>query len=334
MQKAENINSIPPSFSNENATPQAYGLRGTKNIVFAGTSSFAVEILKSLHNARHNIKLVITQPDKPTGRKKILTPGPVKIFGEENNLPIYQPLKINDPESVEKITGINADFFVVAAYGQKIGKTLLEWSVPVNVHGSLLPLLRGAAPIQYSLIKGFKETGVTTMIMNEGMDTGDMLLKRSVMIDINDNYGSLSEKLAKLGAELIVETINNFDNITPEAQDNSLATVAKSIKPNDTIIDFSKSALDVHNLIRGLYPKPNALAKFRDKTVKFLVSEYIEDSENHNLGKVLFVTKEGIVIGCKTGSFLLKECQPEGSKAMKAYDFAQGRHIKIGDSFS
>ena len=304
------------------------------NIVFAGTSSFAVEILKSLVNNNHNILCVITQPDKPTGRKKILTPGPVKIFSQENNLPIFQPIKINSPESLEKITSFPADFFIVAAYGQKIGKTLLDWSTPINVHGSLLPLLRGAAPIQYSLIKGFKETGITTMLMNEGMDTGDMLLKKSCSIDINDNYLSLSEKLAQLGAELILETINNFEHITKIPQDDSLATLAKSIKSEDTLIDFTKSGLDAHNLIRGLYPKPNAIAKFNDKIVKFLVSDYIEDSNTHIPGEVLKVSKEGITIGCAKGAFLIKECQVEGSKAMKAYDFAQGRHIKIGDIFS
>lgn len=303
--------------------------------VFAGTSIFAVEILRSLYESGHEILCVITQPDKPVGRKKILTPGPVKIYAEENNLPIFQPEHINDEESVKYITSFNADVFVVAAYGQKIGTELLNFAPKkaINVHGSVLPELRGAAPIQYSIIRGYKETGITTMVMNEGMDTGDMLLQETIPIDINDNYETLTEKLAKLGSKLIIDTLNNIDSIQPIAQDNEKATKAMSIKKCDTIIDFDKSALQVHNLIRGLFPKPNALASFDSKTVKFLVSEFVENESENTPGQILEITKQGIKIGCQKGTLIIEELQPEGSKAMKAYDFAMGRHINQGDIF-
>lgn len=303
--------------------------------VFAGTSIFAVEILRSLYESGHEILCVITQPDKPTGRKKILTPGPVKIYAEENNLPVFQPEHINDEESVKYITSFNADVFVVAAYGQKIGTELLNFAPKkaINVHGSVLPELRGAAPIQYSIIRGYKETGITTMLMNEGMDTGDMLLQETIPIDINDNYETLTEKLAKLGSKLIIDTLNNIDSIKPTVQDNDKSTKAMSIKKCDTVTDFNKSALEVHNLIRGLYPKPNALASFEGKTVKLLTSEFVENESENTPGQILEITKQGIKIGCQKGTLIIKTLQPEGSKAMKAYDFAMGRHINQGDIF-
>ena len=305
-------------------------------IVFAGTSDFAVTILKSLYINNHEIVCVITQPDKPMGRKKILTPGPVKIYAQSKELNIYQPEKINEGESIDYITSFNADMFVVAAYGQKIGTELLNFAPykAINVHGSLLPQLRGAAPIQYSIIRGYKETGVTTMLMNEGMDTGDILLKKSVFIDINDNYETLSVKLAKLGAELIIETIDKIKDITPTKQDESISTKAMSIKKEDTVIDFSKSALEIHNLIRGLYPKPTAICTYKEKICKFLVSEITEDTSKHNPGEILSISKKGILIGCLSGSFLLKEIQPEGSKAMPAPAFANGSHLQVGEKFN
>lgn len=301
-------------------------------IVFAGSSDFAVEILKSL-NYNYNILCVITQPDKPVGRKKILTPCPVKVYAQENNLNIYQPEKINSQESLDYITSFKPDFFVVAAYGQKIGKTLLEWSKPINVHGSILPNLRGAAPIQYSIINGYKETGVTTMLMDEGMDTGDMLLKSTCPIDINDNYETLSNKLANLGSTLIIETLNDFNNITPIKQDESKVTKTWTIKKEETEIDFNKSALEVHNLIRGLFPKPNGICAFNGKVFKLLVSEFIENETCHNGGEVLNISKKGIEIGCTKGSLLIKELQPEGKKPMDAMSFVNGSHLKIGDMF-
>lgn len=300
------------------------------DIVFAGSSDFAVEILKSL-NANYNILCVITQPDKPVGRKKILTPCPVKVYAKENNLNIYQPIKINSQESLDYITNFKPDFFVVAAYGQKIGKTLLDWSTPINVHGSLLPDLRGAAPIQYSIINGLTETGITTMLMDEGMDTGDMLLKSVCPIDINDNFETLSSKLAILGSDLIIETLNNFHSIFPIKQDESKATKTWTIKKEETIIDFSKSAIEVHNLIRGLSPKPNGICYLNGKVLKILLSEFIENESSHTSGEILSITKEGIELGCTKGSLIIKELQPEGKKAMKAYDFAQGSHLKIGN---
>lgn len=305
------------------------------NIVFAGTSYFAVKILKSLYENGHTILCVITQPDKPAGRKKILTPGPVKIFAEEKNLTVFQPEKINAEDSIKHITSFPADVFVVAAYGQKIGSELLTFAPKkaINVHGSLLPELRGAAPIQYSIIKGFKETGITTMLMNEGMDTGDILLQKTIPIDINDNYETLTEKLACLGSEMIIETLKNIDTIIPQAQDSEKATKAMSIRKDDTLIDFEKSAFEVHNLIRGLYPKPNALASYGGKTVKFSVSEFIENDTENNPGEILEITKNGIKIGCGKGTFIIKELQPDGSKAMKAYDFAMGRRINKGNIF-
>ncbi|MBQ0105993.1 MAG: methionyl-tRNA formyltransferase [Armatimonadetes bacterium] len=305
-------------------------------IIFAGTSDFAVTILDSLYKKGHNIQCVITQPDRPTGRKKILTPGPVKIYAGEKDLNIFQPENINTPESINHIISFDTDVFIVAAYGQKIGTELLNFAPykAINVHGSLLPELRGAAPIQYSIIRGFRETGITTMLMNEGMDTGDILLQKSIPIDINDNYATLSGKLAHLGGELITKTLDKISEIAPVKQDDGKATKAKSIKKEDTFIDFSADALTVHNLIRGLYPKPNALCRFEDKTVKLLVSDFLENTSENTPGEIKEITKNGIVIYCGKGTLLLKEIQPEGSKAMKAYDFAMGRHLACGMKFT
>jgi len=308
--------------------------------IFAGTSEFAVTSLAAVHSAGHEILCVITQPDKPVGRKKILTPTPVKTYAINNNLNIYQPEKISSEEAINHIKSFGEiDAFIVAAYGQKISTELLYFTKlgTINVHGSILPALRGAAPIQYSLILGMEKTGITTMLMNEGMDTGDMLLTQETNIDPNENYETLSNRLAKIGADLLLVTLDKLvkKEITPIKQNDDLATKAMSLKKKHTLIDFNESALKAHNLIRALNPKPNAICSFNNKTLKLISSKVIEnDSINQNSGQIANISKDGIEIYFKQGVLLIEALQLEGSKAMLAYDFALGQHLTTETIFS
>ncbi len=296
-------------------------------LIFAGTSEFAVTVLEALVKSGHEVLCVICQPDRPRGRKKQLTPCPVKRYADENDLTVYQPEKISDPDSVAYISALEAKAFIVAAYGQKIPSSLLYFAPmgAINVHGSVLPELRGAAPIQHAIIRGFATTGVTTMLMNEGMDTGDILLTAETPISDDDTYGSLSARLARMGADLLLHTLEQGEKglLAPVRQNDALATKAMSIKKEDTRIDFGKPAREVFNLVRGLYPSPCATASVADTEAKIMQAELAEeDACCGRPGEIIYAGKKGICIACGRGSVLITRLQPAGGREMDGAAFA------------
>ena len=313
------------------------------NIVFMGTPDFAVESLKCLYEAGHNILAVVSQPDKPVGRGMKLTPTPTKEFAIEKNIKVYQPEKIrNNTEFIAELKALNPDVMVVVAYGKILPVEILE--IPkygsINVHGSLLPKYRGAAPIQWSIINGDSETGVTTMYMDKGMDTGDMLLKETIAIEDNDTYGTLYEKLKILGGKLIVKTIDAIEKneVKREKQPEEF-TVAPMIFKENCRIDWNKSALEIRNLVRGVNPAPGAWTTLNKNVYKIWQCEILNESEckslkddTKNISGIVLVSnsKEGLII--KTGKDLIsvKEIQAPNSKRMNILDYLRGKSIEVG----
>ena len=297
-------------------------------VLFAATSSFAVPTLEHLIASEHEVLAVITQPDKPSGRGKSISNNPVKEIAIQYNIPVLQPIKINSPESIQEIKDFNVDAVVVVAYGQKISKELLEWPKygMVNVHGSLLPKYRGAAPIQHAIMAGESVTGVTTMLMDEGWDTGDMLLQRTYNINPNENAAELASSLSIIGAELLIETLNEIekDELKPIPQNNDNASYSPSLKPNAGTIDWNQPASNIVNLIRGCTPKPGAFTKLFSINVKIWDAKALQYSSKIETGEVVEVSKEGIIVSCGDGCILIKELQPESRKRMFAVDFARG----------
>ena len=302
------------------------------NIVFMGTPDFAVPALKAIANSNHNVSGVFTQPDKPRGRKMIMTPPDVKVCAEELNIPVFQPKSMKSQEALQILTDLKPDVDVVAAYGQILPQAVLD--VPrfgcINIHGSLLPKYRGASPIQQAVLNGDKVTGVTTMLMNAGLDTGDILLSVKTEIGENETSGELFDRLAQLGGELILKTLDVIENGTaePKKQDDSFATHTSKIDKSLCPIDFSKPSFEVHNKIRGLNPWPIATAKLCGKNVKIFSSRLSRLSGAS--GTVLSV--KPLIIGCGEKSVEILELQPEGKKRMSASAFAAGHKISIGDT--
>lgn len=300
-------------------------------IIYMGTPDFAVPALKSLASSEHEVCAVFTQPDKPRGRKQILTPPDVKICAQSLDIPVYQPDSIKNSDALEVINSYNPDVIVVAAYGKLLPKAVLD--APkfgcVNIHGSLLPKYRGAAPIQQSVLNGDKVTGITTMLMDIGMDTGDILLKKETKIGENETSGELFDRLALLGGELILKTLSALEKgeITPQKQDEGLATHTSKIDKSLCPLDFSKSAFEVHNKVRGLNPWPVATAKICGKNVKIFSTRLCSNSGK--IGEVISINP--FVVGCGENSVEILELQPEGKKRMTADAFLAGHRIEIGE---
>ncbi|MCX8030477.1 MAG: methionyl-tRNA formyltransferase [Thermodesulfovibrionales bacterium] len=301
-------------------------------IIFFGTPHFAIPSLKALLDAKENIILVVTQPDKKKGRGHILTSPPIKDFAQSFNLLIQQPVDIKKEDFCHQIKNLTPELIVVVAYGKLLPKEIL--TIPslgcINVHASLLPKYRGAAPIQWTLINGEKETGITTMLMDEGLDTGDILLQKTINIDPNDNYESLSQKLAQLGANTLLETIYGLRNnkIRPKKQTGQ-ATYAPPLKKTDGRINWTKTALEIHNLIKGLYPWPSAYTFLNNERIKIIKAYPIEGEGEP--GRVENTTNEQIIVGTAKGLLVIEEVQPEGKKIMRSSAFLQGRKIKEKD---
>ena len=291
-------------------------------IIFMGTPEFAVPCLKVLHETQEII-CVVTQPDRPKGRGQKLQPSPVKIFAQENNLPILQPQKIKTPEVVAELAKFRADLIVVVAFGQILSQEILD--LPkfgcINVHASLLPKYRGAAPIEWCLINGEKITGVTTMQMNAGLDTGDMLLKSEVQITDEMILPELREKLMTAGATLILETVKNLETIQPIKQDDSISNYAPMLKKDTGKIDWNKSAREIHNLVRGLYG--GAFTNFSGEKYKIWRTK-ISDSENLSAGKIKISGKK-FLVGTGDGVLEILEIQAPNAKKVSAFDFINGR---------
>ncbi len=301
-------------------------------IVFMGTPDFAVGCLESLYNDNHEIVAVFTQPDKPQGRKMVITPPPVKVKALELGLQVYQPQTFKDGTAQEILSNINPDLIVVVAYGKILPQSVLD--IPkygcVNVHASLLPRHRGASPIQWSIVCGDKYTGVCTMQMDAGMDTGDILLCEKTEICNNETAGELWDRLSIMGAELIKKTVNNLDNIKPIKQDESLATYAPIITKQMGLINFrEQTAQQIYNLVRGFNPKPTAYFVLDSKRVKVFTTQIADKTDLPP--SVVVSTNNGLVISCKDGvGIKLCSVQPEGSKIMDSADMLRGKKIDVG----
>ncbi len=300
-------------------------------IIYMGTPDFAVPALKALASSEHEVCAVFTQPDKPRGRKMILTPPDVKVCAQSLNIPVYQPESMKNGDALDIINQYNPDVIVVAAYGKILPKAVLD--APklgcVNIHGSLLPKYRGAAPIQQSVLNGDKVTGITTMLMDIGLDTGDILLTEETEIGESETSGELFDRLAVLGGELILKTLSALEKgeITPQRQDESLATHTSKIDKSLCPIDFSKSAFEVHNKVRGLNPWPVATTKICGKKVKVYSTKLCPKSGKS--GEVL--STKPLVVACGEKSVEILELQPEGKKRMSADAFLAGHKLEIGD---
>ena len=302
-----------------------------------GTPDFSVGTLEALVEAGHEVCLVVTQPDKPKGRGKEMQYTPVKEAALKHGIEVYQPRRIREAECVEKLRQYNADIMVVVAFGQIIPKEILEM-VPygcVNVHASLLPKYRGAAPIQWSIIDGEVVTGVTTMQMDEGLDTGDMLLKTEVPLTEEETGESLHDKLAKAGAALCVETLAKLQegSIIPEKQGESPTAYAKMLDKKLGNIDWTKSAVEIERLVRGLNSWPSAYTYWNKKVVKIWKASVTDENSNEQAGTVVKVEKDGFYV--QTGNGLLKvlELQIPGKKRMDAGAFLRGYTIEPGEVF-
>ena len=304
-------------------------------VVFMGTPDFAVETLKAIYEAGHEVILVVSQPDKPKGRSGKLQPTPVKEFAVEHNIPVYQPVKIRAEESVEELRKYEADVFVVAAFGQILPKVILD--MPrlgcVNVHGSLLPKYRGAAPIQWAVINGEKVSGNTTMLMGPSLDDGDMLLKSEVVLAADETGGSLFDKLAVDGGKLAVKTIEALERgeITPEPQDEAQATHVGMIKKEMGLVDWTKPAVEIERLIRGLNPWPSAYTFVEGKQLKLWKATVVEKTGKP--GTVIDVNKNGFTVACGEEALEINELQLEGKKRMASGDFLRGYSIEAGKRF-
>ena len=303
-------------------------------IVFMGTPDFAAAILKRLIDTNRNVVGVFSQPDKPVGRKQIIMPTATKALAMEHGIPVYQPAKLRDGEALKIMQELKPDLTVVAAYGKILPKDILD--VPklgnVNVHGSLLPKYRGSAPIQWSVINGDKVTGITTMYMAEGMDTGDMIMKFELPIGEDETTGELFDRMAELGAESIEKTLELFDKgeVVGEPQNEEEATYAPMLKKEMGEIDFEKSAEEIHNLVRGLNPWPTAYTFLDGKSVKIHEAKAAEGFSG-NPGELL--DEKRFIVGCKNGAVELITVQPEGKNKMSGADFIRGRRLVKGTVF-
>ena len=296
-------------------------------IIFMGTPEFAVPTLKMLNDFAEII-LVVTQPDRPKGRGQKLQPSPVKVFAEKNSLPVFQPQKIKSPESVAELKKFPADLIVVVAFGQILSQEILDFPKfgCINVHASLLPKYRGAAPIEWSIINGEKVTGVTTMQMNAGLDTGDMLLKSEVEISDEMILPELREKLQNAGAKLLIETIEKLQRgeLKPVKQDDSLSNYAPMLKKDTGKIDWKKSAQEIHNLVRGLYG--GAFSILNGEKIKIWRTKISAENLNLQAGEIKIVGKN-FFVGTGEGVLEIVEIQAPNAKKMFASDFLRGHKI-------
>lgn len=304
-------------------------------IIFMGTPDFSVGTLEALLAAGHEITLVVSQPDKPKGRGHELTSTPVKEAALKHGLPVYQPKKVRDPEVIEKLSETEADVIVVIAFGQIIPKEILEMKRYgcINVHASLLPKYRGAAPIQWAVIDGEKESGVTIMQMDEGLDTGDMLLKGSLTLSPDETGGSLFERLSTLGAELCVEALSKMEKgeLKPEKQGESPTAYARMLTKEMGCLDWSESAERLERLIRGLNPWPSAYTRLGDKTLKIWSARVCERADDKAAcGEIFNITKNTICVACGEGALEITELQLQGKKRMDTGAFLRGFHLEPG----
>ena len=305
-------------------------------VLFMGTPDFALFTLKALVAAGEEIVGVVTQPDKPKGRGYELQPPPVKVYAAEQGIPVYQPATLKNGAFDAELAALAPDVIVVVAYGKILPLSVLDYPRYgcVNVHGSLLPRYRGAAPMQRAIMEGNAETGVTTMLMTEGLDTGDMLLTVRVPIEENDNFEDIHDKLGEAGAALLIETLRALEagTVTPKAQAHESATYAAKIEKADCLIDFSKNAHTVHNTIRGLSPIPLAFTHTPDGKLLKVIGARVGKTVGALAAPGTVLSLEGeIEVACGEGSVFLTRVLPEGKGRMSAADYIRGRRLSIND---
>ena len=306
-------------------------------ILFMGTPDFAVPCLNALMKAGHTVLGIVTQPDKPVGRKKILTPPPVKAFALEHELPVYQPETLKNEAFLDTLKELDPEIIIVVAYGKILPPYILDYPKYgcINVHGSILPRWRGAAPIQWSVIAGDTEAGVTTMQMDRGLDTGDMLLVSKTSIGERETAGELFDRLAVMGADLLIETLSCVENGTlhPVPQNDEQSCYASMLDKQMAVIDWSRTMREIDCLVRGLNPWPIALTALDGAAVKVYAAA--PDIGHGEPGEVLVSdTKNGLIVACGDGAVRIHEMQVVGGKRMDARDYLRGHAIPIGTRFS
>ena len=295
-------------------------------IIFAGTPDFAAEALQALIHSGHEIIAVYTQPDRPAGRGRKLRPSPVKQLAEQHAIPVYQPVSLKNEQEQQTLQDLNADVMIVAAYGLILPKAILE--APrygcLNIHASLLPRWRGAAPIQRAILAGDKESGITIMQMDVGLDTGDMLLKTIIPIDKHDNGGSLHDKLASNGAEAILQTLQQLQAgaLTPEKQDEALVTYAHKLEKEEARIDWQQPAEQIERLVRAFNPWPVAFTELDGQPLRIWQAECV--AGKGAAGEIISLDKTGIVVACGEQALRILQLQPAGGKAMDCAAFVNG----------
>ncbi|MCC0698449.1 methionyl-tRNA formyltransferase [Clostridioides sp. ZZV15-6383] len=303
-------------------------------IVFMGTPDIAVPCLQKIIDEKYEILGVVTQPDKPKGRGKKLGMSPVKELAIGNNIPVYQPIKARDKEFIDTMKSLNPDVIVVVAFGQILPKEILE--IPrlgcINVHVSLLPKYRGAAPINWVIINGEEKTGVTTMYMDEGLDTGDMILKTEVNLDENITAGELHDKMMNIGAETLKETLKLIEEGTAprEVQNHEEFSYAPIMNKSLGNIDFSKSARKIHNLVRGVNPWPSAYTTYNGVTMKIWKTKVLNEKSTKGAGTIIDVSKEGIKVSTRDKVLLIEEIQMPNKKRMLVGEYIKGNTIETG----
>jgi len=300
-------------------------------VIFMGTPDYAEQILERLIQTKEiEVVAVYTQPDKPVGRKKVLTPPPVKKLAQEFGIEVYQPQKLRDEEVIQELVQLSCDYIVVAAYGQILPKEILEHAPCINLHASILPQYRGASPIQQTLLNGDKKTGVTAMLMEEGLDTGDILAVKSIDVADTMMVEELFDTLTELAAELTLEVLKNFNEYTPEVQNDAEASLCKKITKADGLIDFADAQL-IYNKYRAFTPWPGIYLESGLKLKHITLEE--TESQNQS-AKILSISKESIVVACKKGSLRIFRVQPQSKKEMEIGAYINGKRLQCEDYLS
>jgi len=300
-------------------------------VIFMGTPDYADEILKKLINENEiEVVAVYTQPDKPVGRKKLLTAPPVKVTAREHSIPIYQPVRLREEDVVNHLLTIECDYIIVAAYGQILPRKILEHAPCINLHASILPQYRGASPIQQTLLNGDKETGVTAMLMEEGLDTGDIIKIEKISVADDEMLESLFIRLTQVAADLTVDVLKNFHAYTPVPQDDYKATHCKKITKADGLVEFDDVEI-LFNKYRAFTPWPGIYLSSKLKLKRIA----LHDKESQNeAGKILAIDKESIIVGCNRGSIKIYRVQPESKKEMDIFSYINGKRLSVADYLS
>ena len=301
------------------------------NVIFMGTPDYAQKILKTLLDTNDiNIVSVYTQPDKPVGRKKVMTSPEVKILADENNIPVYQPTRLRDEKVVAELVVQKCDYIVVAAYGQILPKEILDHAPCINLHASILPQYRGASPIQQTLLNGDMKTGVTAMLMEEGLDTGDILKIKEVSVAKDTLVATLFDTLTEVASELTVDVLQNFSLYSPKKQDEKKATHCKKITKSHGEVKFD-DALTLYNKYRAFTPWPGI---FLESGLKLKTITLVETEEKHKAGEILEINKNNIVIGCEKGSISIERVQAPSKKEVEISAYINGKRLSIENTLS